>query len=510
MEQIFLTVLNMSITSSYVIIFVIFARVFLKRVPKVFSYSLWSVVLLRLIVSFSFSSAFSFLRLFKLGTIEHIPMDIGTMNQPQINVGIDAINKWANYSMPAATPLASINPMQITIFISSILWIIGIISLLIYSLVSYIHLKTKISTAMLISDNIFESKKIQSPFVLGIISPKIYLPTHLLENEYNYIVMHEQIHIKRFDYLIKPFAFLVLCLHWFNPLVWLAFRLMSKDMEMSCDEQVLKKMGKGVKKSYSHSLLTLAMGGQMISGSPLAFGESNSKERIKNVLSYKKPTFWMIIVGFMMVIVVGIGLLSNPRDNQPDLSFLNINNTASVAVQQDQVLIRHGSETSPVSGSEFGNLLYHSSNNWQEKKVASFYELSPDIIVYIDIGSYHEVRFYESEPELAMVLFDGKYRYYKIPTDIYEEVLMMWNESSYFVPGEVMGAIVNGKRTNKKSIQDTPNDGDYHILKVGNDTYFIYEKASKYYIERPYQFINEIDEEVYQDAIKFAVQPERI
>jgi len=510
MEQIFLTVLNMSITSSYVIIVILFVRVFLKRVPKIFSYSLWSIVLLRLIVPLSFSSAFSFLRLFKLGTTEHIPLNIGYMNQPQINVGIDTVNKWANHSMPAATPMASINPIQITIFVGSILWIVGVICLLIYSLVSYIRLKTKVSTAMLISDNVFESENIKSPFVLGIVKPKIYLPTHLLEDEHNYILMHEQIHIRRFDYLIKPFAFLVLCLHWFNPLVWLAFRLMSKDMEMSCDEQVVKKIGKEVKKSYSHSLLTLAMGGQMISGSPLAFGESNSKGRIKNVLNYKKPTFRVTIVGFMMVIVVGIGLLSNPRDSQQDLSFLNINNTASVVLQQDQVLIRHGSETSPVSGSEFGNLLYHSSNNWQEKKAASPYELSPDLTVYINIGSYHEVRFYESEPELAMVLFDGKYRYYKIPIDTYEKILMMWNESSSFIQEEVMVAIVNGKRTNKKSIQDTPNDGDYHILKVGNDTYFIYEKRSKYYTERPYQFINEIDEEVYQDAIKFAVQPERI
>jgi len=338
----------------------------------------------------------------------------------------------------------------------------------------------------------------------------LYLPLGLFQREQSYIVLHEQAHIKRFDNLIKPLAFLVLCVHWFNPFVWLLFILMSQDMEMSCDEYVLRKMGKGIKKDYSHSLLTFAACGSMIKGSPLAFGESRAKGRIENVLNYRKPTFWVVLTGAILLIVTGIGLLSNPKNNKQDLSFLNINNTASVAVQQDQVLIRYGSGTSLVSGSEFGNLLYHSSNSWQEKKVASSYELSPDLTVYIDTGSYHEVRFYESEPGLAMVLFDGKYRYYKIPTDLYEKVYRMWAGSSDVVPEEMMGAVLSGKRTNQKSVQDAPNHGDFQILQVGSDKFYIYERKGKYYIEQPYQFINEIDEEVYQDAIKFAVQPERI
>lgn len=507
MEQIFLTVLNMSITGSYMIAFVMFLRLFLKRVPKVFSYSMWGIVLVRLMIPFSFSSTFSILRLFKINTTKYIPSDIGYMNQPQIDVGIGTINQWVNNYLPEATVAASINPMQVIIFICSVVWVIGIIGLLIYSIISYICLHRKVSTAMLISDNIFESEKIKSPFVLGIINPNIYLPIGLSQREQNYIMLHEQTHIKRFDYLIKPLAFLVLCVHWFNPLVWVSFILMNQDMEMSCDEYVLRKMGNGIKKEYSHSLLTLAVSGSMMKGSPLAFGESNTKGRIENVLNYKKPTFWVVVIGVIMVIVIGIGLLSNPENNKPDLSFLNINNTASVAMQQNQVLIKHGGGTSLVSGDEFGKLLDLSSNNWQEKKFTSPYELSPDLTIYINIGSRHEVRFYESEPGLAMVLFDGKYRYYKIPVDLYEKVYMMWAKSSYIVPEEMISAVLSGKRTNRKSVQDTPNHGDYKILEVGSDKYYIYEGNSKYYIEQPYQFINEISEEIYQAAIKYATEP---
>lgn len=383
------------------------------------------------------------------------------------------------------------------------MWSIVLVRLMIPFSFSSICLHRKVSTAMLISDNIFESEKLKSPFVLGIINPKIFLPIGLSQNEQNYIVLHEQTHIKRYDYLIKPLAFLVMSVHWFNPLVWISFILMSRDMEMSCDERVLKEMGTEIKKEYSNSLLTFATSGSMIKGGPLAFGESNTKGRIENVLNYKKPTFWVVLMGVIMMIVIGIGLLSNPKKNKPDLSFLNINNTASVTMQQNQVLIKQGNETSLVLGEKFGTLLDLSSNNWQEKKAASPYELSPDLTVYINIGSRHEVRFYESEPGLAMVLFDGKYRYYKIPAGLYEKVYMMWAKSSYMVPEEMMGAVLGGKRTNQKGVQDTPNHGDYQILEVGSDKYYIYERKSKYYIEQPYQFINEISEEVYQAAIKF-------
>jgi bla regulator protein blaR1 len=207
MEQVFLKVLNMSITSSYAILFVMLARLILRKAPKVFSYSLWGIVMFRLVCPVSFSSSLSFFRFVKSDTMEHIPANIGYMQQLQVNVGIDNVNNLLNNSLPAATPVASVNPVQIIIFILSIIWIMGTIGLITYSLISYIHLRRKVRTAMLISDNIFECENITSPFVLGMIKPKIYLQIGLTENERGYILMHEQTHIKRLDYLISLLLF---------------------------------------------------------------------------------------------------------------------------------------------------------------------------------------------------------------------------------------------------------------------------------------------------------------
>lgn len=510
LNDLFLSVLNMSITASYVILFVLLARLFLIKAPKFFSYSLWAVVLFRLVCPFSFSSALSFFGFFKKDSMEHIPVNIGMMAQPHVNVGIDNINQVINNSLPAANPIVSANPMQIILFISSVLWALGILFLLLYSVVSYLLLKRKVNTAMLLKDNILESENIHSPFVLGLIKPKIYLPLGFSKTEKSYILKHEQIHIRRFDYLVKPLAFLVLCVHWFNPLVWISFILMNKDMEMSCDERVLQEMGTDIKKDYSRSLLSLAVSRKMISGGPLAFGESNVKSRIKNVLNYKRPAFWVVILAVVAIMVISVGLMANPKNDEPDLSFLNIENTASVAAQQESLMIRvHGRGATIISGNEFGKWLDGASNAWEEKKVVSHYELAPTLTVYINNAARHEVRFYESEPELAMILYDGNSRYYTIPKDDYNQVYMMNAVRSYLIPEAVVNAIIDGKRTNKQSVQDIPNGGDYKEIKVGNERYCIYEKDGKYYCEQSYVFINEISEDVYKSAIEFAHTPSK-
>jgi len=315
LQDSFVEVINMSITASYVILFVFIARLFLKKAPKIFSYSLWGVVLFRLICPFSFSSTFSFLKAASGGTakMEYISPDIGMMARPQIDIGINGINTAVNASLPVATPYASGNPMQIILFVLSMIWALVIILLLLCSVISYLVLKSKVRNAMLVKDNVFECERIFSPFVLGIIKPKIYLPIGLKDTEHSYILKHEQTHIRRFDYLIKLLAFLVLCIHWFNPLVWISFVLMTNDMEMSCDELVLKELGLNIKRDYSTSLLSLAAGKRMISASPLAFGESNAKSRIKNVLGYKKPAFWVIIASVIAIVGVGVGCAANPK-----------------------------------------------------------------------------------------------------------------------------------------------------------------------------------------------------
>ncbi len=318
MRELFLSVLNMSFTASYVILFVMLVRLLLKKAPKGISYVLWGVVAFRLIIPFSFESMFSLLpRSMNTVPISH---DIIYQQSPPINSGLEVLDSFTSESLPAPTIGASINPLQIFIEVGAYLWILGIIVLLIYSLVSVLLLKRQLKSAELIEQNIFEAKNLKTPFVLGLISPKIYLPVGLNVEERGYILLHEKTHIHRKDYIIKMLAFLILSIHWFNPLVWIAFMLMNTDMELSCDEQVLKEMNEDIKKPYANLLLSLATGKNILSSSPLAFGEGNIKGRIKNVLNYKKPRFWIVDVAIIAVILIVIGLIANPQSYMPTKS----------------------------------------------------------------------------------------------------------------------------------------------------------------------------------------------
>ncbi|HEY9061865.1 MAG TPA: M56 family metallopeptidase [Pseudobacteroides sp.] len=313
MNELFLTVLNMSLTASYVILFVILIRLLLKKVPKVISYALWGVVAFRLIIPFSFESILSLMP--RNTNAVPIPQDIIYQQNPQINSGIEVVDSFISRSLPAPTIGASVNPLQIYVEIGAYIWILGIIALLAYSIVSILILKRQLKSAQLIEKNIFEARNLKTPFVLGLIRPKIYLPVGLNVEERGYILLHEQTHIHRKDHIIKVLAFLTLSIHWFNPLVWISFMLMSTDMELSCDERVLTEMDEETKKPYANSLLSLATGKHILNGSPLAFGEGNVKGRIKNVLNYKRPRFWIIAISIIIVTTVGIGLILNPKVN---------------------------------------------------------------------------------------------------------------------------------------------------------------------------------------------------
>jgi beta-lactamase regulating signal transducer with metallopeptidase domain len=311
MSKLFLSIMNMSLTASYVILFVIIVRILLKKAPKFISYALWGVVAFRLIVPFSFESMLSLLPR-NTNTVP-IPHEIIYQQNPQINSGLEVVDSFVNETLPAPIIGASANPLQIYIEIGAYIWVLGMIALLIYSLVSILTLKRQLKNAQLIEQNIYEAKNLKTPFVIGFIRPMIYLPVGISVEERSYILLHEQTHIHRKDHIIKPLAFLILSIHWFNPLVWIAFMLMSMDMELSCDEKVLKKMDEDIKKPYATSLLSLATGRHILNGSPLTFGEGNLKERINNVLNYRKPSFWVVVVSIVAVIIVGIALVTNPE-----------------------------------------------------------------------------------------------------------------------------------------------------------------------------------------------------
>ena len=292
MSGLFISVLNMSLTASYVILFVILCRLLLKKSPKIISYVLWGVAAFRLIIPFSFESLYSLLPQ-RINTLP-IPHDIMYQQSPQFNSGIGIVDSFISKALPAPAVGDSVNPLQIYLEIGALIWVIGAVVLLIYSFVSIITLKKQLKSAQLIDKNTYEAKGLKTPFVLGLIIPKIYLPTGLSTQEKSYILLHEQTHINRKDHIIKVFAFLILCIHWFNPLVWIAFMLMSMDMELSCDERVIKEAGNDTKKPYANTLLSLSSGRHILNGSPLAFGEGSIKGRIKNILDYKRPSFgWL-------------------------------------------------------------------------------------------------------------------------------------------------------------------------------------------------------------------------
>lgn len=355
MDKLFLQIINMSITASYVILFVMVVRLLLKKFPKIFSYMLWTVVLFRLICPFSFEGIFSL-----IPANIHVSQDIVYASKPEINSGITVVDSAVNNLLPPTNPVASVNPMQIWIVIGESLWLMGIAILLVYSIYTTVKLYRNLRKATYIADNIYQMDKIKTPFVFGIIRPKIYLPTHLSETEMSYILLHEQTHIKRFDHIIKPISFLVTCIHWFNPLVWTAFFLMGEDMELSCDERVVKQMGSNIKKEYSASLLSMSTGKRIVGGCPLSFGENNTKGRIKNVLNYKRPTLWVVIIVVIAILIVITGLMTNPKpkDETWDLKpmimvngelYLDTGKEMSVEIDESQII---GEINSSVDGTK--------------------------------------------------------------------------------------------------------------------------------------------------------------
>ena len=338
LQGIFTTILNMSITASYVSVGVILVRMLLRKAPKIFSYALWAVVLFRLIFPFTFTTAFSFLGLLNVnsqnnkGVLEYVPYDIGLMQTPTVQSGIDSLDSVVNSSLPPAVPIASVNPMQIWMYLLNLIWLAGIVALLSYSVLSYVKTRRRLMTATLVKDNIYESDQIGTAFVCGFICPKIYVPVGVEDADLSYILAHEYTHIHRRDYLIKPFAFFALIIHWFNPIMWLSFGLMSRDMEMSCDESVLQKMRQDVKGGYSSSLLSLSVkrNGLFIVD-PLAFGESHVKARIKNILNYKKPVFWVVIASVIVLTGASVAFLSNPQLRYSNLTLENVESMTLVS-----------------------------------------------------------------------------------------------------------------------------------------------------------------------------------
>ena len=316
-------VFNMSVTASVAILFVLLARLLLKRAPKIFSYALWAVVLFRLLCPVSITTGFSLLGLFDApvtkatahtSVVEYVPQDVVHTRDPEVQLPVPAISQTVNEALPQGDEQTAADPLKAPVALATLVWLAGIGVLAAYSVVSLLRLRRKLMGAVPLRENIYLADYIVSPFVMGIFHPKIYLPSSLTEQERGYILLHEQHHIRRGDHIVKALAFLALCVHWFNPLVWVAFVLSAKDMEMSCDEAVVRKLGEGIRADYSASLLSLATGRRIIAGTPLAFGEGDTKSRIKNMLNWKKAKPTVVFLAATAVIMSTLVCATNQRD----------------------------------------------------------------------------------------------------------------------------------------------------------------------------------------------------
>lgn len=316
MSNIFLKILNMSIAASYLILAVLLLRLLLKKAPRWIHVLLWGLVALRLIFPVSIESIFSL-----IPSAETVSPEIMTDPTPQIHTGIPAVNYAINPVISqslAPTPAASANPLQIWTAVAAAVWLAGMTGMLCYMVVSYFLVHRKVRTAVKYKDNIFQSENVDSPFVLGLFRPKIYLPFAIGEEDLSYVVAHEQAHIHRKDHWWKPFGFLLLTVYWFNPLMWLGYILLCRDIEFACDEKVIAGMDNGAKADYSQALVACSVHRRRIAACPLAFGEVGVKERVKSVMNYRKPAFWIILIALISCAVVALCFLTDPKtDDDP-------------------------------------------------------------------------------------------------------------------------------------------------------------------------------------------------
>ena len=413
-QNVVLNVINMSVTASIIIVFVLLSRILLKKSPKIFSYVLWVVVLFRLLCPVSVTTDFSLLGLFNVTareetkhttSINYIPQEIDTTylseivipNEEKTSIGqetelqqnnniLPEIKENGNILTDEATPTIKWSPMMY----ATVVWMVGAVGILAYSVFLLIRIQRSLVGTVHMRDNIYLADYIESPFVIGLVSPKVYLPSNLLKQELEYIVLHEQHHIRRGDHIVKWLSFLALCIHWFNPLVWVAFVLSGKDMEMSCDEAVVKKLGGEIQQEYSASLLSLATGRRIIAGTPLAFGEGNTKSRIKNVLKWKKPKVWISAVAVVFCVIAVLWCVGNPNVDVKANNEVN-----SMSGEKNQNEKEDAENTENTGNDDSGNVDVNQENSPNENPGnEGFDSVLPRVPKQGEYGSVEDIAFY--------------------------------------------------------------------------------------------------------------------
>ena len=404
MSELFLKIINMSISASWLILAVLILRLVLKKAPKWVNVLLWGIVAVRLICPFSFESALSL-----IPSAETFPEKVISGPSFDIQTGISPVDNRINdylgdrYFEGVTVPANNGNNIMT---ILTIVWIIGILLLVAYTIISYRRLHREIDTAVHYKDNIFQSENVSSPFVLGIINPRIYLPFSMNEQDLEHVVAHEQAHIRRKDHWWKPLGFLLLTIYWFNPLMWLAYVLLCRDIELACDEKVIKELGNEQRADYTQALVVCSVNRRMIAVCPLAFGEVGVKDRVKSVMNYKKPAFWIIILAVIACVIVAVCFLTNPMGFQFDEATHTIvsANYFDMRNADDTVAI----EMNPAQISELSSRLARVKNTKKSDEYGGFtpgYQIS----ALLEDGTYIRINGYSlSDNDMVDIEWNGE------------------------------------------------------------------------------------------------------
>lgn len=347
MAGIFARLLGMSLTAGYLILAVIFARLLLKKAPRKTICVLWGLVGIRLSLPFSLESAFSLVPVRQIASqvpnIQLLSQDLlqASASQGNVgaasqgNIGAAALNALTESPLAGAwtsAPAASASFTPAVFQVAAMVWLVGMVIFLAYSLSTYMRLRRRVASAIKFETNIFQCDAIDSPFVLGLFHPKIYLPFSLDESYLGHVIAHETAHIKRHDHWIKPLGLLLLAVYWFNPLVWLAYILLCRDIELACDQKVLEQIGPRQRKAYSTSLLACSIKHSSIAMCPVAFGEVGVRQRVKNILNYRKPAFWLTLVAATACVAIAVAFLTDPISHNPVVVSDQIDKAVSTAI----------------------------------------------------------------------------------------------------------------------------------------------------------------------------------
>lgn len=417
MSELFLKIVNMSISASWIVVAVLALRFCLKKAPKWVNVLLWGIVAVRMVFPFSIESVLSL-----IPSAETISPTIMMEQTPSVQTGVPVLNHVINPVISGSltpAPGASANPLQIWIPVLAWIWLFGIAALFLYSAVSYWCLRRKVCEAVILRDNIYQSEKVCSPFVLGIIRPQIYLPYHMDSREMGHVIAHEQTHICRRDHWWKPLGFLLLTIHWFNPLMWLSYVLLCRDIELACDEKVIREMSNEQRADYTQALVACSVDRRLIAACPLAFGEIGVKERVKSVMNYKKPAFWIVLASVIVCAVIAVCFLTNPIGFQFDVS-------ANAVVSANHFDMRNADdpvsiEMTPAQISELNSRLAGVKNCKRSDKYAG---LTPgyQISAQMQDGSYIRISGY-SLSDNTMVDIEQNGKRYAVSDREFQEYL---------------------------------------------------------------------------------------